>query len=128
MLCCTTLHRSYVFGNVCHQGQQMAINCELGPHTVWKYALSQLWAPVQYYHGNPDWSCPQNLVAGLPRCPVIWGVYILRVQAIISNISRVVDQVCALKCTVTGSNPSMRPVRYWEVRSSPLNVRTELHF
>ena len=75
---------------------------------------------VQYYHGNPDMSCPQNPVAGLPWYPVIWGDYILRIQATISTTSRVVDQVCALNCTVADSNPSMRPVRYREVCSSPL--------
>ena len=32
-----------------------------------------------------------NPVASLPWCPVIWGDYILRIQALISTISRVVD-------------------------------------
>ena len=44
----------------------------------------------------------------------------LRIQPTFSNISRVVDQVCALKYTVAGSNPPMRPVHYQEVRSKPL--------
>ena len=43
---------------------------------------------VQYYHGNPDMSCTQNSVAGLPWCPVIWGDYILIVQATISTINK----------------------------------------
>ena len=43
----------------------------------------------------------------------------LRIQATFSNISRVVDQVCALKCTVAGSKPSMGPVCYREARSNP---------
>jgi len=37
------------------------------------------------------------------------------------HISRVVDQVYALKCTVAGSKPSMGPGRYREVPSIPLN-------
>ena len=89
-------------------------------YAVSSLAFREACSKLQYYHGNPDMSCTQNPVAGLPWCPVIWGDYILRIQATISTISRVVDQVCALKCTVAGSNPSMRPVRYREVRSIPL--------
>ena len=94
-----------------------------------QFMISTSWlSKLQYYHGNPDWSCPQNPVAGLPWCPVIWGDYILRIQATISNISRVVDQVCALKCTVVGSNPPMRPVHYQEVRSRPLKYARDFIF
>ena len=73
-------------------------------------------------------SCPLISVTGLPWCPVIWGDYILRVQATICNINRVVDQVCALKCTVVGSNPPMRPVHYQEVCSRPLKFACDFIF
>ena len=75
---------------------------------------------LQYYHGNPDISCPLIPRYGLPMCPVIKGEQILRAQVTISNTSRVVDQVYALNCTVLGSNPRLRPVHYQEVRSKPL--------
>ena len=74
---------------------------------------------VQSYHGNPDIPCPLIPMIGLPWSPVIQGDQILRAQAIISNISRVVDQVCALNCMVLGSNLRLRPVHLQEVRSSP---------
>ena len=38
------------------------------------------------------------------------------------------DQVFALKCTVAGSNPSMRPVCYREVSSSPLKYARNFKF
>ena len=44
----------------------------------------------------------------------------LRIQATFSNISRVVDQVCALKCTVAGLTPPMRPANHQEVRLKSL--------
>ena len=72
--------------------------------------------------------CPLISVTGLPWCPVIQGDQILRAQAIISNISRVVDQVCALNCTVLGSNPRLRPVHYQEVRSRPLKYARDFIF
>ena len=65
---------------------------------------------------------------GLPGCPVIKGEQILRARATISNISRVVDRVCTLKCTVLGSNPRLRPMHYQEVRSRPLKYARDFIF
>ena len=42
-------------------------------------------------------------------------------QVVISNMSRLADQVQALNCAVMGSNPRVGPVHYQEVRS-------DLHF
>ena len=86
-----------------------------------KYDIFGLFSKqVQQYHGSSDPLCPLISESGHPWCPLIQGAYIIRIQATISTIRRVVDQVCALKCTVAGSKPSMRPVRYREVRSIPL--------
>ena len=38
------------------------------------------------------------------------------------------DQVCALNCTVLGSNPQMRPVHYQEVHSRPLKYARDYFF
>ena len=83
---------------------------------------------IQYYHGNPDIRCPLIPRYGLPWCPVIKGKQILGAQVTISNISRVVDQVYALNCTVYGSNPRVRPVHYHEVRSKPLKYASDFIF
>ena len=64
---------------------------------------------------------------GLLWCPVIKVEQILGAQATNSNISRVMDQVYALNCTV-GSNPQLRPVHCQEVHSGPLEVCSGLHF
>ena len=83
---------------------------------------------LQYYHENLDMRCPLIPLTGLPWCPVIQGDQILRAQATISNISMVVDQVCALNCTVLGSNPRLRPVHYQEVCSRPLKYARDFIF
>ena len=80
---------------------------------------------LQYYHGNPDISCLLIPRYGLLWCPVIKGDEILRALATISNISRVVDQVCALNCKYgIGFEPSDAPCALSGSTIEALEVRS----
>ena len=72
---------------------------------------------VQCYHALSDICCPGNSRYGLPWCQVLKGEQFLGASVGITNTSRVADQVHALTCTVSGSKPWLRPVRFQEVRS-----------
>ena len=68
-------------------------NCSKSDSLIYFKLLTLPLTETQYYHENPDPLCPQDPVAGLPWCPVIWGDYILKIQATISTISRVVGPI-----------------------------------
>ena len=65
--------------------------------------------------------CPGESRYASLWCTVCSGEQTMGAQVVISNISRLADQVQAPNCAVMGSNPRAGPSHYLEVRS-------DLHF
>ena len=84
-------------------------------------AIVMVWSPfrlqIQCYHALPYIWCPRESRSDSLWCTVRSGEQTIGAQVVISNISRLADQVQALNCVVMGSNPRAGPAHYQKVRS-----------